>query len=114
MFCNGFVGRYEGGAISEKLRSVKMPIFARNKCNKVLNSKLKVTKKMICAGYKKKNKGSCRGDSGGPLVCENKQVGISSWGRDECGEFPDVFTNLASYWPWILEKTSIKPNKCGS
>ena len=114
IFCNGFVGIDEGGAMSKKLRSIKLPIFERKKCSKLLNAKIKVTKKMICAGYSEKMKGACGGDSGGPLVCKNKLVGIDSWKVGKCGEFLDVFTNIGPYQQWILKKTSIKPNKCGS
>ena len=111
---SGFLGQYERGGMSKKLRSVKLPIFERKTCNKVLNSKVKVTKNMICAGYSKKKKGSCNGDSGGPLVCKNKLVGIDSWRIGECGESPNVYTNVGRYREWILQQTSINPNKCGS
>ncbi|KAH8359662.1 hypothetical protein KR093_008199 [Drosophila rubida] len=44
----------------------------------------------------------CHGDSGGPLICDNKVVGITSYGV-RCGfpTVPDVYTNVYYFREWI-------------
>ena len=37
---------------------------------------------------------SCQGDSGGPLVCNNKLVGVVSFGLGCAREFPGVYTRI--------------------
>ena len=45
---------------------------------------------------------SCQGDSGGPLVCPNGSgaydvVGVVSFGKDGCKDWPGVFTEVSEY-----------------
>ncbi|XP_073833237.1 trypsin eta-like [Musca autumnalis] len=61
---------------------------------------------MICAGdFSAGGVGACYGDSGGPLICDDRQVGIVSWGVG-CGQAynPGVYTNVSFYYDWIVEK----------
>ncbi|KAG8003583.1 Duodenase-1 [Nibea albiflora] len=54
---------------------------------------------VICA-----TKGFCQGDSGGPLVCNGKAVGIVSFNKEgncDYPDFPDVYTDISKYLPWI-------------
>uniref|UniRef100_A0A8C6VIR1 Peptidase S1 domain-containing protein n=1 Tax=Naja naja TaxID=35670 RepID=A0A8C6VIR1_NAJNA len=47
--------------------------------------------------------GITNGDSGGPLVCGENVHGIVSFNGKRCGDrqFPDVYTRIANYIPWI-------------
>lgn len=70
----------------------------------------------MCAGGKDK-KDSCPGDSGGPMLAaayindETRYVqqGVVSFGHKFCGTqgYPGVYTRIAYYMDWILDK--IKP-----
>ena len=62
---------------------------------------------MICSGYAKAGKGSCKGDSGGPMVCKNKSgawelVGVVSFGKP-CAvkDFYDVYADVENLKDWV-------------
>ncbi|KFP72839.1 Cathepsin G, partial [Apaloderma vittatum] len=46
---------------------------------------------------------SSQGDSGGPLVCNGKAHGIVSFSPINCN-FPEVFTKVSYFEPWIREE----------
>ncbi|XP_026572414.1 granzyme A-like [Pseudonaja textilis] len=90
---------------SDVLREVNVTVIARSICNdqKHYNSRLLVTKNMVCAGDKKGGKDACYGDSGGPLICKGEQRGIVSCGI-KCGmpQYPGIYTLLTNkYSHWI-------------
>ncbi|NXM76571.1 DDN1 protein, partial [Serilophus lunatus] len=58
---------------------------------------------MICAGDRDSRKSTYHGDSGGPLVCNGKAHGIVSYGPQK-RLFPDVFTRISYFEPWIKEQ----------
>ncbi|XP_006160529.1 plasma kallikrein [Tupaia chinensis] len=99
----------EKGEIQNILQKVTIPLVTNEECQKRYRN-YEVTKQMVCAGYKEGGKDACKGDSGGPLVCKHngiwQLVGITSWGEG-CGarEKPGVYTKVAEYVDWILEKT---------
>ncbi len=106
----GWGATSEGGAISNTLLKVDVPIFSQASCNSAYGG---VTEGMICAGYASGGKDSCQGDSGGPLIMAagngaSKQVGIVSWG-DGCARpnAPGVYTRVSKYVDWIKEKTGL-------
>ncbi|KAK1341781.1 hypothetical protein QTO34_016530 [Cnephaeus nilssonii] len=99
----------ERGEIQNILQKANIPLVPNEECQKRYRD-YKITEQMICAGYKEGGKDACKGDSGGPLVCKHNGmwhlVGITSWGEG-CGrrEQPGVYTKVAEYVDWILEKT---------
>ncbi|XP_074413952.1 cathepsin G-like [Zonotrichia albicollis] len=58
---------------------------------------------MICVGDENRKKSPQRGDSGGPLVCNKKAHGIVSRGI-KLRFFPELFTRISHFEPWIHEK----------
>ncbi|XP_034376339.1 coagulation factor XI isoform X1 [Arvicanthis niloticus] len=97
--------------VQNTLQKAKVPLVWNEECQ-TRYRRHKITNKMICAGYKEGGKDTCKGDSGGPLACKHNGVwhlvGITSWGEG-CGlkERPGVYTNVAKYVDWILEKTQV-------
>ncbi|XP_076708531.1 coagulation factor XI isoform X4 [Callospermophilus lateralis] len=95
--------------IQNTLQKAKIPLVSNEECQ-IRYRGHKITNKMICAGYKEGGKDACKGDSGGPLSCKHNEVwhlvGITSWGEG-CAqrERPGIYTNVAKYIDWILEKT---------
>uniref|UniRef100_A0A673STN4 Kallikrein B1 n=2 Tax=Suricata suricatta TaxID=37032 RepID=A0A673STN4_SURSU len=101
----------EKGKIQNTLQKANIPLVSSEECQKKYRH-YEITKQMICAGHKEGGKDACKGDSGGPLVCKHSGmwhlVGITSWGEG-CGrrEQPGVYTKVAEYVDWLLEKTQL-------
>ncbi|XP_049762267.1 trypsin alpha-4-like [Schistocerca cancellata] len=64
-----------------------------------------VTDRMICAG--EAGKSTCYGDSGGPLVSGSTQVGIVSWGRQQCESDGAVYANVGNLRSWITAAAGV-------
>lgn len=59
----------------------------------------------LCVYSGRPNHGMCNGDSGGPLIStDGILVGIVSWGVPCAKGFPDGFTRISSFMPWIGER----------
>lgn len=80
------------------LQTVDLKISNHQQCNKAYNNT--ITSKQICA-YED-DRDSCSGDSGGPFVCNNKLVGIVSFGYS-CAVpgYPGVYTKVAAFQDFI-------------
>ncbi|XP_026543604.1 serine protease 57-like [Notechis scutatus] len=88
--------------IPTKLMEANTTIVDRKACNESWQGH--VSKSMVCAASTNAVlRGFCSGDSGGPLVCGENVHGIVSFNGKRCGDrhFPDVYTRIANYIPWI-------------
>nr|XP_006128516.1 coagulation factor XI [Pelodiscus sinensis] len=96
--------------VQDTLQKVKIPVISTEECQTRYQQHM-INDKMICAGYREGGKDACKGDSGGPLSCKHEEiwyvVGIISWGEG-CArpEQPGVYTKVAEYADWIIEKTA--------
>ncbi|XP_072262953.1 plasma kallikrein-like [Pyxicephalus adspersus] len=101
----------ESGTTADVLQKAEVPVKSSTECQKSY-SDVKLSDKVICAGYEQGDIDSCKGDSGGPLVCEVEKTwyltGITSWGEG-CArpDKPGVYTKVTEYIEWIVEATRI-------
>lgn len=116
----GWGATSEGGAGSNALLEVSMPIVSNLTCNAPASYNGQITSAMLCAGQALGGVDSCQGDSGGPLVVSDGlggqiQAGIVSWGTG-CARpnLYGVYTRVALFSSWIdfqLNPPLTLPNK---
>ncbi|VDD87805.1 unnamed protein product [Enterobius vermicularis] len=108
-YVTGWGATSEDGAVSSKLRQVRVPFLDTEQCQKVYHKELDDS--MVCAG--KAGVDSCQGDSGGPLVAraEDKrwyQLGVVSWGLGCAQEgYAGVYSKVSNMCDFV-EKTTGK------
>nr|XP_020766091.1 serine protease 33 [Odocoileus virginianus texanus] len=101
------------------LQGVRVPLLDARTCDHLYHQGTNVPRVehivlpgSLCAGYVGGQKDACQGDSGGPLVCMKSGrwvlVGVVSWGKG-CAlpNRPGVYTNVATYSPWIQAHLNI-------
>ncbi|XP_029171300.1 chymotrypsin-1-like [Nylanderia fulva] len=88
-----------GGNVPNSLQEIDLLIYPQQQCKAahpgILNSH-------ICT-LTREGQGACHGDSGSPLVVNGTQVGIVSYGRPCAIGYPDVYTRVSSFVPWIIQ-----------
>lgn len=95
------------GQQSATLQKVNLKIVPVKVCSEYDPDVDMRSKTQLCATLPHRD--SCEGDSGGPMLWNDPetnrlvQVGVVSKGTI-CGEDPGVYTNVASYLPWIQAK----------
>ncbi|XP_021924339.1 trypsin-1-like [Zootermopsis nevadensis] len=87
------------------LQKVNLKIYSHEDCLDIYG--FGPTTDMVCSGIPEEEKGVCSGDSGGALLVDGIQVGITSWTRVPCAEYPAVWTKVSHYRDWIAEKTGV-------
>ncbi|KAG5676240.1 hypothetical protein PVAND_006089 [Polypedilum vanderplanki] len=98
------------GLMPLQLQKANVSIVDRNFCNASYSERFgtSITYGMVCAnGQTESGKiiDACQGDSGGPLQCDDKLVGLSSFGVS-CGasfDIPGVYVDIYYYHNWIME-----------
>lgn len=96
---------------AEILQYTRLTTIPYSKCDELYG--IRDTNAIFCAnGYK--NNSICQGDSGGPLFDPIKRTiyGIASFTANTCNEFPQGFTNVIHYFPWISQITRINLTNC--
>ncbi|NXY56138.1 CATG protein, partial [Callaeas wilsoni] len=89
------------GCKTDVMREVELKVQNEKTCQQEFSSY--EGQSMICVGDEHDEKASYYGDSGGPLVCNQKAHGIVSYGH-KCHLFPQVFTRISYFEPWIREQ----------
>uniref|UniRef100_A0A2K6SL09 Serine protease 33 n=1 Tax=Saimiri boliviensis boliviensis TaxID=39432 RepID=A0A2K6SL09_SAIBB len=101
------------------LQTVRVPLLDSHTCDRLYRMGADMSRAerivlpgSLCAGYPQGHKDACQGDSGGPLTCLQSGswvlVGVVTWGKG-CAlpNRPSVYTNMATYSPWIQAHVSI-------
>jgi secreted trypsin-like serine protease len=120
----------EDGMLAGKLLEARVPLHDNAICRKKYGHAVSIRSGHMCAGHLDGSSGTCvvllhrsatdtfsrllfQGDSGGPLQCATPDgrwmlAGITSFGSG-CAKpgFPDVYTRLSYYLPWIKSKTRL-------
>ncbi|XP_069957556.1 chymotrypsin-like elastase family member 2A [Cherax quadricarinatus] len=107
----------EEGPLQSLLQETKVPVLATSVCSGAYNTSqygfVKLGGGHLCAGVLDGSAGTCIGDSGGPLQCNMRDgrwylAGVTSFGSG-CAKpgFPDVYTRITYYLPWIKQQMRI-------
>ncbi|XP_056612601.1 chymotrypsin-like protease CTRL-1 isoform X2 [Triplophysa dalaica] len=98
-------GRTATGQGPRILQEATLPIVSTAECMRYWGPTRSITDSMICAGGS--GSSTCQGDSGGPLVCDSYQVGIVSWGTNDCRDnAPGVYSRVSFFRQWIDDTVS--------
>ena len=91
--------------LAETLQEADMPIVSNEDCSLEYPGLIDDT--TLCAGYTDREIDACLGDSGGPLMIEAdgicQQVGIVSFGLQECATTYGVYTRVPNYTDWVYQ-----------
>ncbi|XP_045035418.1 trypsin-1 [Daphnia magna] len=103
----------KGNKLENILHQTELPVVDNSHCKQVYGTiyNIPINDYHLCAGpITDGASGTCVGDSGGPLQCNLLDgrwylAGITSFGSG-CAKpgFPDVFTRITYYLPWIRGK----------
>ncbi|NWT92218.1 MCT1A protease, partial [Urocynchramus pylzowi] len=83
------------------MREVKLEVQNEEICQQLMDNYQRQS--MICVGDENSKKATSHGDSGGPLVCNKKAHGIVSHALEH-HRFPEVFTRVSYFEPWIRKQ----------
>nr|XP_022916219.1 venom protease-like [Onthophagus taurus] len=96
-------------------QSIRVPIVNLQQCKNVYGNTLPISDDQLCAGGDA-GKDACSGFGGAPLLTRSGdshyQVGILSFGSDQCGApgVPSVYVDVRKYSQWIKENIPLSYN----
>ena len=97
----GFGDIYYGGSNSKTLRRAQVGYVEHDQCA-IAMQRWGITHDMMCFGGNGITD-ACSGDSGGPIRCNDKFVGVVSWGyRCAAKGYPGVYASVENHLSWIL------------
>ncbi|XP_042204366.1 chymotrypsin-like elastase family member 2A isoform X2 [Homarus americanus] len=116
-YATGWGRKHTEGTLHGHLQEIKVPVLPPSKCAHAYNTSqfgfVKLSDSHLCAGVLDGSTGTCVGDSGGPLQCNMRDgrwylAGVTSFGSG-CAKpgFPDVYTRITYYLPWIKQQMRI-------
>jgi chymotrypsin len=94
----------QGSTISPVLNYVDLEVISQQECEDVFGS---LESSIICTSGDK-GTGICSGDIGGPLVINGTQIGIASFGVENCPSgSPSGYVRITSFLDWIAKHTGL-------
>ncbi|XP_068234318.1 chymotrypsin-like elastase family member 2A isoform X2 [Palaemon carinicauda] len=116
-FATGWGSGHTSKELHTRLHEIRIPVQPPAACATAYNipefGNIKLSDAHLCAGFLDGSAGTCVGDSGGPLQCNMRDgrwylAGITSFGSG-CAKpgFPDVYTRITYYLPWIKHQMRI-------
>lgn len=98
-------GRTDGftSGVSSVLNSVDVKVISNDECSR----DFAILDNIICVSGDEMT-GSCSGDSGGPLTLNNAQIGVVSFGIQNClPGYPSAFSRVAKFLDWIEQNSDV-------
>lgn len=105
----------EGGAGSDVLQQVQVPVVSNQACNSPNSYGGGITENMLCAGFAEGGRDSCQGDSGGPLIVPDGnggwlQAGVVSFGNGcAAPNFYGVYSRVSQFDGWLRQHVGTAP-----
>ncbi|XP_056641904.1 brachyurin-like isoform X1 [Diorhabda sublineata] len=103
------ITRNSQSGVTPTLRYITPYIISNADCKNVDSGYDAVILDTLMCTSGESNRGTCSGDSGGPLAVNGIQVGIVSFGSDDCeAGKPSVFTRVTKYADWIMQNSDVQ------
>ncbi|XP_066260179.1 uncharacterized protein [Euwallacea similis] len=94
-------GKTTYGSLSDVLRYVDAPVITNEQCSSYDEYTAYIVNHHLCTEGNG-TVGSCNGDSGGALLVNDTQVGIVSFGVEDCtAGLPSVYTRITAFNDWV-------------
>lgn len=93
------------------LQELEVLVYSTSVCEQIWDTSIldptldRITDRNFCAAPESSSQGPCNGDSGGPLIdkATGKQIGIVSFGSDDCSTNPTVYAKIQDQISFINE-----------